>query len=86
MKEAGLSYQKPRRTAAEVEAEDREEFDNELKKAAGDRRHNSLHRPDEEIGPGRAACRVVSAWHAALRRIIWTTRLDVSIGRDHRSR
>lgn len=35
MKEAGLSYQKPRRTAAEAEAEDRDEFDDELKKSAG---------------------------------------------------
>ncbi|AUV84196.1 hypothetical protein C2R22_21755 (plasmid) [Salinigranum rubrum] len=32
MKELGLSYQKPRRTAAEAEPEDREEFHDDLKK------------------------------------------------------
>ena len=35
MKEAGLSYQKPRRTAAEAEAENREAFNEELKKSGG---------------------------------------------------
>ncbi len=33
MKEAGLSYQKPRRTAAEAEPDDRDEFHEELKKS-----------------------------------------------------
>jgi transposase len=33
MKEAGLSYQKPRRTAAEAEPEDRDEFHDDLKKS-----------------------------------------------------
>lgn len=32
MKEAGLSYQKPRRTAADAEPEDQDEFHDELKK------------------------------------------------------
>ncbi len=33
MKEAGLSYEKPRRTAAEAEPEDRDEFHDDLKKS-----------------------------------------------------
>jgi transposase len=33
LKEAGLSYQKPRRSAAEAEESDREEFHDELKKS-----------------------------------------------------
>ncbi|GAA0249672.1 hypothetical protein GCM10009000_077400 [Halobacterium noricense] len=35
MKEAGLSFQKPRRTAAESDPEDRDEFHDELKKSGG---------------------------------------------------
>ncbi|ELY72906.1 transposase [Natrinema pellirubrum DSM 15624] len=35
LKEAGLSYQKPRRTAAESEAEEQEAFREELKKSDG---------------------------------------------------
>jgi transposase len=35
MKEAGLSYQKPRRQTAEAEAEDRKEFRDDLKKSGG---------------------------------------------------
>jgi transposase len=35
MKEAGLSYQKPRRKAAEADPEDSKEFDEELKKSDG---------------------------------------------------
>jgi len=35
LKEAGLSYQKPRRTAAESEAEEQETFRNEIKKSDG---------------------------------------------------
>lgn len=35
LKEAGLSYQKPRRQTAEAEAEDREEFRDDLKKSGG---------------------------------------------------
>jgi len=35
LKEAGLSYQKPRRTAAESDAEEQETFREELKKSGG---------------------------------------------------
>ena len=35
LKEAGLSYQKPRRTAAEADEDDEEEFHDELKKSGG---------------------------------------------------
>lgn len=35
LKEAGLSYQKPRRSAAEADPEDREEFHEEIKKSGG---------------------------------------------------
>lgn len=35
LKEAGLSYQKPRPTAAEAEADDRDEVDEKLKKCDG---------------------------------------------------
>jgi transposase len=35
LKEAGLTYQNPRRTAAEAEPEEREEFIEELKKSGG---------------------------------------------------
>jgi len=35
LKEAGLSYQKPRPTNAKAEPEDRDEFDQEIKKSAG---------------------------------------------------
>jgi len=52
LKEAGLSYQKPRRSAAEADADDREEFRDERKKGAGDGCHGSLHRPEQEIRPG----------------------------------
>ncbi len=49
LKEAGLTFQKPRRTAAESEAEDQETFRKELKKkAAGDGRHSSLSRSNQE--------------------------------------
>jgi transposase len=51
LKEAGLTYQKPRRTAAEAEAEEREEFVEELKKAAGDGCHRNLYRSNQEICP-----------------------------------
>jgi len=49
LKEAGLSYQKPRRSAAEADEDEKETFREDLKKAAGDGRHRSLHRPDQEI-------------------------------------
>ncbi len=49
LKEARLSYQKPRRTAAEAEADEQETFHEELKKAAGDGRHSSLYRSNQEI-------------------------------------
>ncbi len=35
LKEAGLSYQKPRRTAAEADADERDEFYDEFKKSGG---------------------------------------------------
>ena len=35
LKEAGLTYQKPRRTAAEADESDRDEFQEELKKSGG---------------------------------------------------
>ncbi len=35
LKEAGLSYQKPRRTAAEADEDERDEFHDELKKSGG---------------------------------------------------
>jgi len=35
LKEAGLSYQKPRRTAAEAEKSDQEEFHDKIKKSGG---------------------------------------------------
>ncbi|WP_338035957.1 winged helix-turn-helix domain-containing protein [Halobacterium salinarum] len=35
LKEAGLSYQKPRRSAAEADEDDQEEFHDELKKSGG---------------------------------------------------
>jgi len=44
LKEAELSYQEPRRSAAEAEETEQEEFYDELKKAAGAGRHRSLHR------------------------------------------
>jgi hypothetical protein len=50
LKEAGLSYQKPRPTAAESDVEEQETFREELKKkAAGDGRHSSLYRSNQEI-------------------------------------
>jgi len=55
LKEAGLSYQKPRRSAAEAEESGQEEFHDEIKNAIGDGRQNRLYRSDEEICPGRAA-------------------------------
>jgi transposase len=86
LKESGLSYQKPRRSAAEADQDEQEQFHDELKKAAGDRRHGSLHRPNQQICAVRAACRVVSARHVALRQTLWSEGLDVSLGRDHRER
>ncbi len=49
LKEAGLRYQKPRRTAAESDADEQEPFREELKKAARDGRHSSLYRSNQEI-------------------------------------
>jgi len=43
LKEAGLSYQKPRRSAAEADETEQEAFHDELKKTAGDGRHRSLY-------------------------------------------
>jgi len=45
-KEAGLSYQQPRRTAAEADESDQEEFHDELEMATEDGRHSSLHRSE----------------------------------------
>jgi len=86
LKEAGLSYQKSRRKAAEADEDDQEVFHDEFKKAAGDGRHNSLYRPNQEIRASRAACRVVSARHAAVHRALWPAGLDVFARRDHRGR
>jgi transposase len=55
LKEAGLSYQKHRRSAAEAEESDQEAFHDEIKKTSGDGRQSSLHRPNQEICPGQAA-------------------------------
>ncbi|ELY75458.1 transposase [Natrinema gari JCM 14663] len=54
LKEAGLSYQKQRRRAAKAEESDQEGFYDEIKKAIGDGRQNSLHRPNQEIRPARS--------------------------------
>jgi transposase len=51
LNEAGLTYQKPRRTAVEAEPEAREEFVEGLKKAVGDGRHGSPSRSDRETCP-----------------------------------
>jgi transposase len=51
LKEAGLSYQKPRRKAAEADENEQEAFHDELKKAAATGRHRSLYRPNQEIRP-----------------------------------
>jgi len=86
LKEAGLSYRKQRLTAAESDADEQETFREEFKKAAEAGRHSSLYRSNQEIRTSRAACRVVSPQYAAVCRIIRPTRLDVSLGRDHRRR
>ncbi len=52
LKEAGLSYQKPRRTAAESDADEQQMFREKLKKAAEDGRHRSLYRSNQEISLG----------------------------------
>jgi transposase len=52
LKEAGLTYQKPRRSGAEAEESDNEEFHAELKKASGDGRHSNLYRSNQEIRAG----------------------------------
>jgi transposase len=49
MKKAGLRYQKPRHSAAETDENEQEEFHDELKKTAGDGRHRSLYRSNQEI-------------------------------------
>jgi len=41
---SGIELSKPRRTAAESEAEEQETFRNEIKKATGNGRHSSLYR------------------------------------------
>jgi len=52
LKEAGLSYQKPRRTADEAQESDQEESKTKPQKASGDGLQNSLHRSNQEIYPG----------------------------------
>ena len=54
LKEAGLSYQKPRPANAKAEPEDREEFDETLKKAPGDGCHSSVHRSVQNLGQRRS--------------------------------
>ena len=61
MKELGLSYQTPRKAAAEAEPEDREEFEEELKKnSVRSGCHSSLHRSHENRCTGRTDAHVVS--------------------------
>ncbi len=43
LKEAEVSYQKTRRSAAEADESEQETFHDKFKKAAGDGRHGSLH-------------------------------------------
>ncbi len=52
LKEAGLSYQKPRRTAAEADEDEREGSTKNSKKAAGAGRHRSLYRSNQKIRSG----------------------------------
>jgi hypothetical protein len=52
LKEAGLSYQKPRRSAAEADADEQAVFCDKLKKAAGNGRYGSLSRPNQELCAG----------------------------------
>ena len=83
LKEAELSYQKPRRRTAEADEDEQEVFHDKPKKAAGAGHYRSLYRPNQEICAIQAACRVVSAQRAALCRILGATQLDVSAGRNH---
>jgi transposase len=52
LKEAGLSYRKPRCIAAEAEESEQGAFYDGLKKAAANGRHNSLSRSNKEICTG----------------------------------
>jgi len=47
LKQSGFT----RRKAAEADEDEQEAFHEERKKAAGDGRHRSLYRPDQEIRP-----------------------------------
>jgi hypothetical protein len=86
MRETGLSYQTPRRTATEADPAEQDQFHEKRNKARDAGRHGSLYRSDREIRANRAACRVVSKRHAAERRTVGTARLEVSTRRDHRRR
>jgi len=51
MKRGGIKLLKPRRSVAEADEDEQEVFHGELKKAAGDECHRSLHRPNQKIRP-----------------------------------
>jgi hypothetical protein len=85
LKESGSSYQIPRRTDAESEESDREDFHDERKQRA-EMDGTVVYRSNQEIRTGSVVCRVVSARHAAECRILWPTQPDVSARPDHRSR
>jgi transposase len=86
LKEAGLSYQNPCRSAAETDETEHEAVHDERKQTAGDGRSRGVYRPNQDVRAGRAACRVVSARYAVVRRPLWPARLDVLVGRGHRGR
>jgi len=85
LNQAGLSYQNLARQPLNLMLTSNP-FREGPEKAAGNGRHSSLFRSNREIRPRRAACHVVSVRVAAVCRIIQTTRLDASLGRDHRGR
>jgi len=70
LKEAGLSYQQPRPETAEVDLDDREEFDETIKKTPGAGRHRSLYQSDENIGQRRPNPRLVPAKFTTQRSVI----------------
>ncbi len=81
LKEAGLSYQNHavQRPSQMLTSKKRSVRSS---KAAGDGRHSSLYRSNQEI----RAVEPRAAWHATIRRIVRPTRLDVLIGSDYRRR
>lgn len=85
LKEAGLSYQKTRRIADESDEDEQEVFHDVLKKKR--REMDGIVvciDQTKKICPSRVAYHMVSTRHAVVRRIARTTRLDVSLRRDHR--